>query len=103
MSLAFEVQQAMSDRSSQRMPDSAIRSAVVRALGAPEGRWRRVGPTGWGEAWALTAGDERHFIKLSSGSYAAMLDCEAEGLRALRGTDALRVPDVRAAGVAGSV
>jgi protein-ribulosamine 3-kinase len=92
----------MSDRSSQPMPDPGIRSAVLRALRVSEGRWRRVGSTGWGEAWALTAGDERHFVKLSSGSGAGMLDSEAEGLRALRGTDALRVPDVHAAGVAGS-
>ena len=85
------------------MAEPAIGSAVLRALGTSEGRWRRVGPTGWGEAWVLASGDERHFVKLACGSYAAMLDCEAEGLRALRGTEALRLPDVRASGVAESV
>jgi len=85
------------------MAEPAIGSAVLRALGASEGRWRRVGPTGWGEAWVLISGDERHFVKLSSGSHAGMLDCEAEGLRALLGTEALRLPDVRASGVAESV
>ena len=85
------------------MAEPEIGSAVLRALGASNGRWRRVGPTGWGEAWMLDCGDERHFVKLAWGSHAGMLDCEAEGLRALRDTEALRVPDVRASGVAESV
>src|SRR5689334_8818440 len=93
----------MSDRSSLPMPAAHVAAAVLRALGASHGRWRSMGRTGWGDAWSLTVGDERHFIKLSSGNHAAMLDCEAEGLRAIEAAAAIRVPDVRAVGAAGPI
>jgi protein-ribulosamine 3-kinase len=78
----------------------AIRAAILRALGATDGRFASVGTTGWGEAWSVTLGDERYFVKLVARGRASMLECEAEGLRAIAETGALRVPEVHATGLA---
>jgi len=94
---------SMSDRSSSSTPQAQVGAAALRALGASSGRWRRIGGTGWGEAWSLTVGDERHSVKLSSGNHPTMLDCEAEGLRAIEAAGAIRVPEVRAVGAAGPI
>ena len=72
---------------------------MLRALRATSGHWRRIGPTGWGEAWSLVVGDERYFVKLGRPEHLGMLDCEGEGLRTLAAMGSLRVPEVHASGV----
>ena len=81
-------------------PSHAVRAAIARALGASDGRFASVGATASGEAWSLTLGDERYFVKLVPPERAPMLECEAEGLRAIAETGALRVPEVHATGLA---
>jgi fructosamine-3-kinase len=85
------------------LQEPALRTAIERALVASAaGRWRRLGATGWGDAWSVTIGDRRHFVKTAIGRHEDMLACEAEGLRALARTRTVRVPEVTAAGSAGA-
>ena len=63
-------------------------------------RWRRIGPTGWGEAWSLELDERRYFVKVADAARTAMLACEADGLLALRAATTLRVPAVVAFGSA---
>lgn len=84
------------------MSKSPPQRAIERTI-APKGngRWHRIGATGWGEAWSLTIDGRRYFVKTASGRHADMPCCEADGLRALARTRALRVPAVAAAGCDG--
>lgn len=93
----------MPDRTSTTVPEASVRASVLRALRATGGHWRRIGPTGWGEAWSLVVGDERYFVKLGRPEHPGMLDCEAEGLRTLAAVGPLRVPDVHAVGAADAI
>jgi fructosamine-3-kinase len=77
--------------------NDALRESVERAVagsGAPQ--WRRVGRTGWGDAWSLARGGRRYFVKTATGAHADMPACEADGLRALEATHTLRVPAIAA-------
>lgn len=81
-----------------------MREAIERAVGSRgAAAWQRIGPTGWGDAWSLTTGDRRHFVKTVSGDHVDMLACEADGLRALAQTRTIRVPVVDAVGLVGSL
>ena len=85
------------------MDDEAGR-IIERAVGSVgPARWRDLGATGWAHAFALEASYARTFVKIGEASRVAdMLECEADGLRAIRGTGTVRVPEVVAAGRAGS-
>ena len=81
--------------------DERLRRAIEHAAGARGAmRWQRVGATGWGDAWSLAAGGRRHFVKLARGG-AAMLEAEADGLRAIADTRTVRVPQPIAVGAEG--
>ena len=83
--------------------NAALRAAVEHSLGAAgAGEWRHVGATGWGDAWSLTFGAGRAFVKVATGRHAAMLECEADGLVAIAATRTLRVPKVLTRGAAGA-
>jgi fructosamine-3-kinase len=78
------------------------RDAVARAIGAfADVRWSDAGASPWARAWRVEAGARTFFVKESSGRFADMLDAEADGLRALAATNAVRVPAIVAAGSAG--
>jgi fructosamine-3-kinase len=81
----------------------AWQRAAEQALHAPTARWVAAGRTGWGDAWTLHVEKRRYFVKSAAGRHADMLEAEADGLRALASTQAIRVPQVRAAGAAGGV
>jgi protein-ribulosamine 3-kinase len=73
--------------------------AVGRALGvigAPD--WRCVAVSDWGSSWSLRTHAMRYFVKAATGDHADMAPAEADGLRALAGASAIRVPDVIAEG-----
>jgi len=83
--------------------DDDLRRAIERLVPAGGGaQWRHVGASGFGDAWSVDAGGRRHFVKIASQGRAEMIDCEADGLRALAGTGAIRVPRIVASGSTGS-
>jgi protein-ribulosamine 3-kinase len=59
-------------------------------------RLRALGASGFCETWQGTAGERRLFIKSAVGPDRAMLDAEADGLRALAATGTIAVPRVTA-------
>src|SRR5579872_651337 len=83
--------------------DDEVRRIIERAVGAiGPARWRDLGATGRAHAFALEASNARTFVKIGEAVRVAdMLDCEADGLRAIRGTRTVRVPEVVATGRAG--
>jgi protein-ribulosamine 3-kinase len=82
--------------------NDALRHAIERAIGGEgEARWRHVGATGWGDAWSCASGRRRWFVKLAGAGRCDLLDCEADGLRAIAETRTLRVPAVAAVGCQG--
>ena len=82
--------------------EEPLRRAIERAVGADaDPHWQRAGATGWGDAWHLATNGRRHFVKIVDTDRAAMLDAEADGLRALAGTRTIRVPKPIAVGVLG--
>ena len=74
--------------------------AAVEALGARGApAWRPAAKGAWTTAWSLAIGGGRYFVKIAPRADAAMLDAEADGLRALAACGAsLRVPCVCAHG-----
>jgi len=82
--------------------DDRLRSAIEHTVGVDaNAHWQHAGATGWGDAWRLSIGAQRHFVKVASGERAAMLDAEADGLRAIANTRTVRAPRVVAVGAAG--
>jgi fructosamine-3-kinase len=83
--------------------DDEARRIIERAVGAVTPlRWRDLGATGWAHAFALEASNAHAFVKIGQASRVAdMLDCEADGLRAISNTHTVRVPHVVATGRAG--
>ena len=80
--------------------DDRLRRAIERAIGADARMaWQHAGRTGWGDAWRLSVGETRCFVKVVAAEHAAMLDAEADGLRAIAATGQLRVPGVVASGL----
>lgn len=83
--------------------NAALRRAIEQAVAADgNARWRDVGSTGWGHAWSLATGRACHFVKIVASAHADMLECEADGLRALGSTATVRVPAISAIGGAGA-
>ena len=83
--------------------DDELRRAIEAAVGAGgAAQWSRLGATGWAHASSLDANGHRYFVKIASGPAADMIVCEADGLRALSDTRAIRVPAVAASGTSGS-
>jgi len=78
---------------------AAIRAAAGLAVVGP--RWTRRGGSSFHETWRLDLGRTPFFVKINTPAHAAMLDAEADGLRALGATNAVRVPAPIACGVAG--
>ncbi|HJU23232.1 MAG TPA: fructosamine kinase family protein [Casimicrobiaceae bacterium] len=80
--------------------DDEARRIIERAVGAAAPlRWRDLGATGWAHAYALEASNARVFVKSGEASRVAdMLDCEADGLRAISDTHTVRIPEVVATG-----
>ena len=82
--------------------DDRLRRAIERAVGADaNAQWQHAGATGWGDAWRLSIGAQRCFVKVASGERTAMLDAEADGLRAIADTRTVRAPRVAAIGAEG--
>jgi fructosamine-3-kinase len=82
---------------------SAVGAAIaaVTDLAAVGPRWTRHGGSSFHETWRLDLGRTRFFVKINTPEHAAMLDAEADGLRALGAANAVRVPTPLACGVAG--
>ena len=76
---------------------------VERSLGVTRAHWTSVGHSDWADRYAVATDDERFFVKASSDRHASMLGAEADGLRALRSTNAIRVPQVVAELTVGGV
>jgi fructosamine-3-kinase len=73
--------------------DERSRRAVERAVGArAKAAWQHVHATGWGDAWQLVVGERRLFVKVTDADRAAMLEAEADGLRAITATATIPVP-----------
>jgi fructosamine-3-kinase len=74
--------------------------AAVAAIGATgPARWSLATQGAWTTAWSLRIGDARYFVKAAPRRSTAMLDAEADGLRAL--APRITVPKVCAQGNAG--
>jgi fructosamine-3-kinase len=73
--------------------------AVERTLGViGAADWRCVATSDWGSSWSLRTRAIRYFVKAATGDHADMAPAETDGLRALAGAGAIRVPDVIAEG-----
>jgi fructosamine-3-kinase len=67
--------------------------AVARIGGQPATtRWIDLGGSSLSGTWRLESGGERYFVKTHAASYLPMLEAEADGLRELARTGAIRVP-----------
>ena len=84
------------------MPPEWLRD-VERSLGLTRAHWTSVGHSDWADRYAVATAYERFFVKASTDRHASMLDAEADGLRALRSTNAIRVPQVVAELTVGGV
>ena len=73
---------------------SQWQSLVGQSLGVEDAQWAGVGHSGWGRSYSLRGHAARYFVKAASGRYASTLEAEADGLVALRSTNAIRVPEV---------
>jgi len=83
--------------------DDRLRRAIERAVGADASvHWQHVGATGWGDAWRLSVAGQRYFAKIAAVERAAMLDAEADGLRAIADTGTIRAPALVAVGTQGA-
>ena len=81
------------------MTQATWQLAVERTLGVIGARdWRCVARSDWGSSWSLRTHAARYFVKAATGSHADMAPAEADGLRALAGAGAIRMPDVIAEG-----
>ena len=80
-------------------------SAVAAQVGCqPEAtRWRELGGSSFGASWCLEHGGKRYFVKSRPAGRVAMLEAEAEGLRDLAATRAVRVPLPIACDAAGGI
>ncbi|MDO8959332.1 MAG: fructosamine kinase family protein [Rhodocyclaceae bacterium] len=84
----------------------ALAEAIATTIEATTGQpfhLKTTQPVGGGcihEAWKLGDGQRRFFVKTGTAAAAAMFDAEADGLKALQATDAVRVPKVGAGGTA---
>ncbi|HEX6792749.1 MAG TPA: fructosamine kinase family protein [Casimicrobiaceae bacterium] len=79
--------------------NDSLRHAIERAAGfESDAQWRHIGATGWGDAWSVAQRGRHHFVKVAHENRADMLDCEADGLRAIASTKTVRVPSVIAFG-----
>jgi fructosamine-3-kinase len=80
-------------------PSLEWQSHVSRTLGFPDGlRWISHDRGAWTTTWrAEMPTGRRCFVKASEGRHRAMIDAEADGLRALAATRTVRVPAVIAA------
>jgi len=85
--------------------ESRWQSHAAHTLGvvSDEARWTAAGASAWARTWRLDAGGARHFVKTARGRWRTMVDAEADGLRALAATGAIRVPSVVAVGADGDV
>ena len=72
----------------------AWQCAAVALIGgaASAPRWADLGGSSLNGTWRLELGPERYFVKTHAASRLAMLQAEAEGLRALACPGAIRVP-----------
>ena len=77
--------------------------AAVALIGgaASVARWDDLGGSSLNGTWRLEIGGERYFVKTHAASRLAMLEAEAEGLRALARPGAIRVPAPAACDSAG--
>jgi fructosamine-3-kinase len=66
--------------------------------GARTARWSRLGGNAPVALWSLSLAPARFFVKVAARRHAAMLSAEAEALRAIAATQAIRVPAVIASG-----
>jgi len=74
--------------------DLSWQSGAVALVGGAAGaaRWTDLGGSALNGTWRLEIGRERYFVKTHDASRLAMLEAEAEGLRELARTAAIRVP-----------
>jgi protein-ribulosamine 3-kinase len=79
---------------------SGWQAAVVAALGGGTARWAAHGGSALNATWRLELAGARWFVKANRADRLAMLEAEADGLRALGGTGAVRVPTPAATGAA---
>jgi fructosamine-3-kinase len=87
-------------------PDFAPIAAAIAAARGDAFRIERVRSVGGGSihgAACLESGEQRYFVKFNAAAAQAMFDAEADGLRALADTRAVRVPQLIAAGCNGEV
>jgi fructosamine-3-kinase len=84
--------------------DAALRDAIAATVGTATGRpfqIEQASPAGGGcihQAWIVTGGDRRYFVKTNGGAAAAMFAAEADGLVALSAAGNIRVPQIVGAG-----
>jgi fructosamine-3-kinase len=71
---------------------AAWQAAVVDALGGGAAQWSGGGGSALNATWRLDVGGARYFVKVNAAPRLAMLEAEADGLRALAGAGAIRVP-----------
>jgi len=71
---------------------AAWQTAVVDALGGGAAQWSAVGGSALNATWRLDVGGVRYFVKVNAAPRLAMLEAEADGLRALARVGAIRVP-----------
>jgi fructosamine-3-kinase len=79
---------------------SGWQAAAVAALGGGVARWTAQGGSALNATWRLELAGARWFVKVNRADRLAMLEAEADGLRALGATGAVRVPTPAATGTA---
>jgi protein-ribulosamine 3-kinase len=84
---------------------SAWQAAALAAMGEGHGaaRWTACGGSSLNATWRLDFGGIPYFVKVNKAARLAMLEAEADGLLALDGTGAIRVPAPVAHGAAGEI
>jgi len=78
-------------------------STLSATRGIPAGQagraaWSRIGGNALSSVWSLVVPPARFFVKIADPAYEGMLAAEAEGLRAIAATGAIRVPAVYSSG-----
>jgi len=83
--------------------DAAWQAAAVARIGGEPAaaRWIDLGGSALSGTWRLESGGERYFVKTHAASRLPMLEAEADGLRELTRSGAIRVPAPMACVIAG--
>lgn len=85
----------------QAAASAMLRGTVPKRDRPGSTEWRPLGSSTLSTTWLLTADEQRYFVKTNAAARLSMFEAEADGLRAIEATHAIRVPHAVASGSAG--